>query len=598
MAVRVIKGIKALVREDKLVAAFVLAFVVFQLFGLMWDLPGTFGWENDGVAPRDFFGGLANNLTPGKGHRYPLFHYLILAVFCLPILGTAALMAESFTLKHLMAAMLTTPVMTGCAIVAKLIAIAMSALTLLLLARIARRIFAQNEASPFALSVGRWAVLFAATNLSVAYYGRVTNLDGPYLFWTVAAIDRLVALARTGERRDYVLFGFFAAAAVATKDQAYASFMLVAPLYLLLLPLLKKGSLAAQASGKHWRYLLYATISSAVVYGVLSGAFLNPTGYLERLATMSGTASQDWRQYAPGVIGMLQNLGDLAKSQAAFFWPWPVVAAAWLGVVAAFRNRPDGAPPLVWRALPLVLGISFIAFFTLVVARCEHRFLLPVGLWLALYAGLLAATLMHAVSKKSEPLQRRVRIAMMILVAAGAYQSIELLLTQYGDARRVTVRYLAKLPQGSTVETYGLLVYQPHFDFSKGSPYRVQRMTTRPIKRRNPLTGAKEIKGTFMGAVTTRKPDVLVITDGYASRFMLQTKTPKGGFRTNLTNKSQSNHDATLFFRSAVSDSLPGYKLVLVAKPELPSWAATFGLRPQIVHGSTGRPIWILRRSR
>ena len=61
-------------------------FGLTELVTLGWDLPGSHGWENDGVAPRDLFGGLANNLTPGHAHRYPLLHYLVLAVPCLPVL--------------------------------------------------------------------------------------------------------------------------------------------------------------------------------------------------------------------------------------------------------------------------------------------------------------------------------------------------------------------------------------------------------------------------------------------------------------------------------------------------------------------------------
>ena len=40
------------------------------------SLPGTFGWECDGIAPRDLFMTVGANLTPGSGHNYPLFHAL------------------------------------------------------------------------------------------------------------------------------------------------------------------------------------------------------------------------------------------------------------------------------------------------------------------------------------------------------------------------------------------------------------------------------------------------------------------------------------------------------------------------------------------
>ena len=53
-----------LIREDHTVGWIVLVFALSQLIAVGWDLPGAYGWENDGIAPRDFFAGLAINLTP------------------------------------------------------------------------------------------------------------------------------------------------------------------------------------------------------------------------------------------------------------------------------------------------------------------------------------------------------------------------------------------------------------------------------------------------------------------------------------------------------------------------------------------------------
>ena len=216
-----------LIREDRTVGWIVLVFALSQLIAIGWDLPGSYGWENDGIAPRDFFAGIAINLTPGQGHRYPLFHNILLGVLCIPILLPAALSAEQWTLPALMEQILTVPVMTGCSLVAKLVAIVMACVSLLVIARIARRTVSAEA--------GRWAAIWAATCLSFAYYGRVSNLDGPYLMWTALAIDRLLAVAETRKRRDYILFGVLAGAAVATKDQAYAGFVLPGLIYVLLL---------------------------------------------------------------------------------------------------------------------------------------------------------------------------------------------------------------------------------------------------------------------------------------------------------------------------------------------------------------------------
>ena len=70
-----------LAREDKQVTLLVGIFSALQVASALWDLPCMYGWENDGIAPRDLFGGLSANLTPGGAHRYPLFHYLLLGLW-------------------------------------------------------------------------------------------------------------------------------------------------------------------------------------------------------------------------------------------------------------------------------------------------------------------------------------------------------------------------------------------------------------------------------------------------------------------------------------------------------------------------------------
>jgi 3',5'-cyclic AMP phosphodiesterase CpdA len=60
------------------------------------------------------------------------------------------------------------------------------------------------------------------------------------------------------------------------------------------------------------------------------------------------------------------------------YWPFPALGVACLGVLVAALER-RGEAPLARRSarlLPIVAGMSAFLFFTLVVARAEHRFLL------------------------------------------------------------------------------------------------------------------------------------------------------------------------------------------------------------------------------
>src|SRR6187200_3364780 len=78
--------LREITESDRALVRIVWVFAIAQLIAMTWDMPGSYGWENDGAAPRDLFGGIAENLTPGHAHRYPLFHYLVLGVLVSPVL--------------------------------------------------------------------------------------------------------------------------------------------------------------------------------------------------------------------------------------------------------------------------------------------------------------------------------------------------------------------------------------------------------------------------------------------------------------------------------------------------------------------------------
>lgn len=574
-----------LLREDRAVGWIVLVFALSQIAAMGWDLPGSYGWENDGIAPRDFFAGIAINLTPGQGHRYPLFHNLVVGLLCIPVLLPAALRADDWTLSALMEQVLQVPTMTGVSIVAKAVGLLMACVSVLVLARIARRTVGKQA--------GRWAAIWAATCLSFAYYGRVSNLDGPYLMWTVLAMDRLLTVAEERRTRDYLVFGALAGAAVATKDQAYAGFVLPGVVYLLLLPLRRDRPFGPRV--KHYRDALWATLGGAASLLILSGAAFNPSGYIARFRELTGGASHDWMRYERSLTGITQNLVDIGLAEEAFFWPWPVVALCWLGVATVLLSRSrDGIRSRAFRLLPLCAGVSSLLFFTLVVARCEHRFLLPFGFWLSYYGGVAAAAVLARAKMRSLLASRAAALGLAVLVLLAAGHSAQVHLTQLGDARNEVAEYLSKLEPGTVVETYSLLVHLPHFDMSDTSPYDVQRVSRRPIAERNPLIGAKEIDEAY-GLVSDRRPDVLVVPEYLAEEF-IPRDLEEGEAAPAVLAQYQGDDDAQAFFRAVMSDALNGYEVVLIAKPELPRWASALGLRPVQVHASVGNRQRILRR--
>jgi hypothetical protein len=572
-------------------------FVVLALAAIGWDLPSSFGWENDGVAPRDLFAGVADNLRPGSAFRYPLLHPLLLGLLSLPVLLPAALCARSLHLVDLQPAILATPVMTACAVIARLVAIAGTVVALAALGRITTRLAGRRAAL--------WAEAFAAVNVSVAYYGRATNLDGPALMWTALAVERLVRAGDGGDRRDLAAFAIFAAASVATKDQAYATYVLLLPAWLL----------AMVWAARRWRWADAARAGglAALTYGLASGAFFNPSGFRARLRALGGPASGDYRAYAGSARGVAANLRDLWVAQADFWWPWPIVAVAWAGVALALalalsgRQRGADVGAMVAaggtdnaRLAPLLAGLGSLVGFTLVVGRAEHRFVLPLGFWLSFYVGLaldraqrwdVARAALVGGASGGRLVPRLVTAAGGLLLASGLFASVELVVTQWADGRRAVERWLATRPPGTSVETYGPLVYLPRFAASPAPPpYQVARVGPEPIAGRNPQAGMVELQARIADA-PARHPAILILTEGFASAY-LEEPARGGRVLPRVTSRARDDQGATAFVRAAVADALPGYRLCLVARPHLP-WP----FRVRRIHGSTGTRTWVLERT-
>jgi hypothetical protein len=181
----------------------------------------------------------------------------------------------------------------------------------------------------------------------------------------------------------------------------------------------------------------------------------------------------------------------------------------------------------------------------------------------------------------------------LLAVLSGAH-SAQVHLTQRGDARNEVTEYLAALEPGTVVETYYLLVHLPHFDVSDASPYELQRVSRRPIAKRNPLVGAKELEEPY-GQIEARRPDVLVVPERAANDF-IPPEVVKGE-AIPAVQRQRGDNDAQEFFRAIMNDALNGYEVALVAEPAFPAWARAIGLEPVQVHASVGTDVRILRRS-
>jgi hypothetical protein len=574
-AVRSIVGfVRTLAAEDRVATRIALVLALVQSVACVWDLPGH-GWENDGIAVDAIFDGIIDNLVPGRAARYPLLHSVILLVASLPALLLIPVLSPSLSGEHLVATATSVTVTTGVAICVKLVTILMGSLSLLLIARYAR--------NTWDMRAGRWTALFFTVNLSLSYYGRVTNLDGPYLMWAALGLDRWVSLYRQpvpAAVRDYRLLGVFCALAIATKDQAYA---MVFPL--LLVPALGRPSL------DHTRRLLQMVAGFFGAYAVASGALVNPLGFVARIRLLTGANSEDWKWYDDSVLGLRQNVHDIIVSLPEWWWPLPVLIVCAIGlgaaVVRALHSRR--LAPL----MPCLMALSSVALFTLVVKRAEHRFLLPAAFLATYHAGAGAAVLLRFA--KGALRKRAIEAGLAVCVVAGGLQSAALIATQWSDGRRAVSAWLARQPPGTLVETYGWSVYQPHFDTSPGAPYRVTRLQPPDQRPWGGLQGVPLVHG-FYRDVNARGPDVLIVVESFAHQYLPYATQP-GHTLNALYARAQQDADAGAFFRAALRDQLPGYHLRWISAPALPPFLRAMGLEPVRVHSSTGTLTWVLTRN-
>ena len=569
----IVEFVRTLAAEDQVVTRIALVLALVQSFACLWDLPGH-GWENDGIAPDGLFDGITDNLVPGSASRYPLLHFAISLVASLPALLLIPVLSPSLSGEHLVATATSVAVMTGVAICVKLVTIVMSSLALLLIARYAR--------NTWDVRAGRWTALFFTVNLSLAYYGRVSNLDGPYLMWAALGLDRWLSLSRqpvAAAVRDYRLLGVFCALAIATKDQAYA----------MVFPLLLTPALSTPSLG-HINRLVQMVIGFLGAYVVGSGAVFNPIGFVARIRLMTGANSQDWKWYDDSVFGLRQNVHDLVAMLPESWWPLPVLMVCAIGLVAAGVRAMHSRrlAPL----MPLLMALSSVALFTLVVKRAEHRFLLPAAFLATYYAGAGAAALLRIA--RGALTERAIQASLAVCVVAAALHCAALIATQWSDGRRAVSAWLARQSPGTRVETYGWSGYQPHFDTSTGAPYRVTRLQPPDQRPWGALPGVPSVHG-FYRDVNARGPDVLIVAESFAQRFISRAMPP--GYRLVQEARAQHDVDAVAFFRAALHDQLPGYHLCWIAAPALPPVLRAIGLEPVRIHGSTGTLTWVLTRN-
>lgn len=548
-------------------AAFVL-----RVVGLTWGLPASDGWDNDGIAPRDFLPGLIETFSPGHYFTYPPAHLALLSLLTLPVSVGIVARAPSLAARDVIQEAIHVPFMTAFALAARMVSLLMSIGIVLGVAKIAQA------------SVGRRAAVFAgamcAFNGMLTYYGHTTNLDVPYLFWATFALLALVRAIDAREPRRLRTFALFAAISVATKDQAYALFVFTFPATLCALALCEPR---IRRSLGLWAIEAARAVGIGIVaLLVLDGAIVNPTGFFARLHYLAGPASQPFASYSADAAGRAFVVAD-SVTRFNRYYPPAFAALVALGVIRAARVRDLARR--VAALVPLAAIGSFTIFFNCVARRTEDRFLLPQMVLWAVYGGIGVDALLR--------IQRRaVRFALGSAIA-GAFAwaafrcadvDANLLLDPRYDAEAWLREHVAP---SDTLEVHGKNVYLPRLPREAA----ITRVGQDPLSTRNPLPGVLEVQAP-LSDVRARAPRWIVVAQGWAGHVLSgahSAPNAHGRIDAGTEIADSSDADALALLRGLFEGRL-GY-----ATAHVSTWSSAWWPRVDI-QGSVSPTVWIFER--
>jgi hypothetical protein len=405
------------------------AFSVLFTIGMTWGWPAT--WAPDELDPPAILNAIGHRFSHGWFDKYPPLHYYLLGILYLPVLiaghlGWLAVESDSVHgLLYLQARALT---------------VAMGVATLWGVALLATRTLGRNYAWPAALCAGAF--------LPFVFYAKTVNLDVPYVFWFVLSCLFLVDAHRHARIRDCVGFAVTAAASVATKDQAYALYVLPA-LHLAWRIGRSRQGIAALASG---------TVAGIVVLALVYNVFFNYEGFRNHVDLVVGPASAGYRMF-PGTVAGEWTLARVTLGQLLWTLGVPGTLLVLIGAIPRLRGPAAPAVPAwIW-----LVAVSYYVTLIAVIGYVYDRFLLPVTTVLALVAALGLVRLRESSYESHKTTPGIVFAAILVTWLLWRVVSVDALLVR--DSRYAAEAWLrANVPRDAWVVSVDEFGYVPRLD--------------------------------------------------------------------------------------------------------------------------------------
>jgi hypothetical protein len=277
----------------------------------------------------------------------------------------------------------------------------------------------------------------------------------PYVFWFVLSCLFLVEAHRHGRVRDCVGFGITAAAAVATKDQAYALYVLPALHLAWRIGRSRQGAIALAAGA----------VAGVAVLALIFNVVFNYDGFRDHVDLVVGPASAGYRMF-PATLAGEWTLARVTAAQVFWTLGAPGVALVLIAFVPRLRGpKAPAVPSWVWLS-----ALSYYVTLIAVIGYVYDRFLLPVTTVLALAAAIGLRRIMDdrppmfsRDGRRLEDLRGHVVVGIVVAWFLWRVISVDALLLR--DSRYTAEAWLrAHVPRDAWVVSVDEFGYLPRLD--------------------------------------------------------------------------------------------------------------------------------------
>jgi len=339
-------------------------------WGLRWGLPNVHSWAPDEIIPAQVLEGLEQRFSGGWWNPYPPLHFYLMAAAYAPTLVSQAGRVE----------------VSPTSVAYERLFVSGRALSPLMGAGIVLLLYLCGVELGDRLA-GLGAGLVTALGATFVYYSKFANFDVPYCFWSSLALLSFLRLLRAPTLGAALGYSAASMAAILTKDQAYALFVLPWLAVVVRLGLARRQEGAGSPAGVVAdRRLLVPVAASVLLFVLVHNLAFNLEGFVAHVRNITGPLGEGLEMVPPGLAGQAGLLLLSGRLLAfALGLPAALLALAGLGLALADPRRH-------WRWLAiLLLPVSYHLFFSSVVRYAYDRFVLPAALVLALFAGLALA---------------------------------------------------------------------------------------------------------------------------------------------------------------------------------------------------------------